>query len=161
MKKLFLILSIAISYQLLAISSFADDPLPPVATSIFSTSVDWESVTGLRMAEFRASFLRDRTMGQTGLELYFLDGFPCFAQSETAFAWISPTNSMSPQRESSITMYLNCVRAPETVQFAWREARRNASQNTTTGIMTCPVKSSGRTLTIQLPDCVKGKNWNE
>jgi hypothetical protein len=127
---------------------------------LFSTSTDWESVTGLRYSEFSVEFIRDKTIGKKGWELYFLDGFPCIAQAQTARVWISPSNFAEKDRVQ--LMRLNCVKKPDHgVQFAWREAKKDDFQNTTTGILTCYPNTVGKKMEIRLQDCVKGKGWNE
>jgi hypothetical protein len=126
---------------------------------IFSTSSDWESVTGLRFAQYDMEFIRDDSIGKIGMELYALDGFPCFVQAQEARQWISPSKISAADTKAK--MRITCVQKPSEVKFAWREAGRDAFQDTTTGIMTCYPNASGRKLTVRLPDCIKGKNWNE
>ncbi|MCL2748862.1 MAG: hypothetical protein FWE50_02185 [Alphaproteobacteria bacterium] len=127
---------------------------------VFSTSTDWESVTGLRYAQFNLSFVRDNSIGSRGMEIYFLDSFPCTGQAEDARQWISPSRTAA--LDSNASMGLSCVQRPEQVRFAWREVPRDAFQNTTTGIIICDIPSGkGRNITIKLQDCTKGKNWNE
>jgi len=134
----------------------ADTPRP----RIFSTSADWESITGLRYAQFNLNFVRDNSIGTRGMEIYFLDSFPCIGQAQDARQWISPSKNSAQDKDAS--MALNCVKRPEQVRFAWREARRDDFQNTTTGIIVCDLPSGkGRDITIKLQDCTRGKNWNE
>jgi hypothetical protein len=126
---------------------------------VFSTSTDWESVTGLRYAQYDMDFTRDKSIGKKGMELYFLDSFPCIGQARAARAWISPSN-ISDMDKSAI-MYLSCVRKPTEIRFAWREAERDDSQTKTKGVLTCYPSASGRKLSVRLQDCVKGKDWEE
>lgn len=130
---------------------------PPV--SIFSTSTDWESVTGLRYSQYDISFARDKSIGNNGIELYFLDSFPCIGQAQTARVWVSPSKFLEEDKKA--IMNISCVQRPTQVQFAWREASQYDSQNRTTGIMTCQITGNGREIKIILNNCAKGKNWNE
>ena len=140
------------------------------ATTVFSTSADWEAITGLRMAAFELRFARDRSIGGGfGKELYFLDGFPCFAQAEAVRAWVGPNarNESAVDTRRDTMMRIVCLYQPDTVKLAWRATGRNTGQMRTTGIMTCtPAPATGRnfsnnTLLIDLNDCVIGPEWNE
>lgn len=137
----------------------AEDITDIVRPSIFSTSTDWESVTGLRYSQFDISFTRDREIGTIGMELYFLDGFPCIGQAQSARVWISPSKFSA--KDDKARMNISCVQRPDTVRFAWREAKKDDSQDTTQGIITCNIKGQGRNISIALQDCVKGKDWDE
>jgi hypothetical protein len=134
----------------------ADGALYP---RIFSTSADWESVTGLRYSQFDIDFFRDKSVGKKGMELYFLDSFPCTGQAQTARVWISPSNISA--KDERVAMYLSCVQKPEQVRFAWREAGKDDFQAKTRGILTCYPSAQGSKLSVRLQDCVKGKDWNE
>ena len=63
-------------------ASFADTTTPPAPApriSIFSTSTDWQAITGLLLNEYRGTFKPDsKLIGNKGLVLYYLDGFPCY-----------------------------------------------------------------------------------
>ena len=131
------------------------------AQTIFSTSTDWEAVTGLRLSEFQIIFGRDRTTSSIGTELYFLDGFPCFGQAEAIRAWISPSNNFAWDSSPGAMMRIVCAYVPDTIQLAYREARRDAGQARTTGILACPVSRDGRRIQVRLDECEQGKNWNE
>ena len=134
----------------------ADVPRPRV----FSTSTDWESVTGLRYSQFDLNFTRDGSVGSKGMELYFLDSFPCIGQAQDARQWVSPSNASAQDKNASMT--ISCVQRPEQVRFAWREVRREDTQGVTTGIIVCDIPpGKGRGVAIRLQDCAKGKNWNE
>ena len=126
---------------------------------VFSTSSDWESITGLRFSQYEIEFVRDKTIGNVGMEIYVLDGFPCIGQAEDVRQWISPSNISAT--DSSARMRITCVQQPSELRFAWREASRSSFQSRTTGIMTCFPTGKGQKMTIKLQDCVKGKNWNE
>ncbi len=139
-------------------SAYADD-IVLSRPRIFSTSTDWESVTGLRYGQFDLSFIRDKSIGNNGMELYFLDGFPCTGQAQSARVWISP--SKISDTDANAKMYITCVQRPTELHFAWREAARQDYQSRTTGIITCRITGQGREIPIKLNDCVKGKNWDE
>ena len=130
-----------------------------VRPSIFSTSTDWEAVTGLRLSEYIVRFGRNRTIGNIGLELYFLDGFPCYAQSESARSWVSPTTAYAIDQNTF--MRIVCLAQPLTVQLAFREATSGASQGRTTGMLTCPAEKSGRDVVVDLTTCERLDSWND
>lgn len=132
----------------------AADPEPVIRPSIFSTSTDWEGVTGLYLSQFDVEFSGDRKLIDNGLELYFLDSFPCFGQTDSARVWIV-SNGKTAGR-----IRLTCLYAPKSVSFAWRNASRDAAQDKTTGILECPV-SFNNDLKVDLSKCTKGKNWEE
>ena len=150
---------LAISFSLFASGVHAAST-GTLCPRVFSTSTDWESVTGLRYAQFNLSFVRDSSIGSRGMEIYFLDSFPCTGQAEDARQWIAPSRTAAQDRDAS--MGLSCVQRPEQIRFAWREVPRDAFQNTTTGILICDIPSGkGRNITIKLQDCIRGRNWNE
>lgn len=150
MKKIFVFALFSIFY----VSAYATG-----SVSLFSTSTDWERVTGLRYSQFDISFIRDKALGSKGMELYFLDGFPCIGQAETARAWISPSNFSDEDKTAK--MNISCVQHPTQIQFAWRVATSKDFQAKTTGIMTCQVTGDGREIKITLNNCAKGKDWDE
>jgi hypothetical protein len=125
-----------------------------VRNSIFSTSTDWESVTGMYLSQFNVEFSGDKDLVGNGLELYFLDGFPCFAQTDSARIWIGQNNKTDNK------IRLTCLFAPKTVNFAWRNAARDAAQDKTTGILECAVNNDDN-LIIDLSKCTVGKKWQE
>ena len=127
-------------------------PLPRV--SIFSTSTDWQAVTGLLLNEYRGMFIPDKNLVKRGLVLYYLDGFPCYGLGEGVRVWVGPDWNHQHLR-------IACVAAPTEIKFAYRNALRDADEATTTGILTCPVKSDGREMTIRLSDCTVGPDWKE
>lgn len=136
----------------------ADDKDPPVIrrVSIFSTSTDWEALTGLQLAEYRGTFIPDaKLIGPKGVVLYYLDGFPCYGLGEGVRIWMGPGNKKSGE------LRIACVHAPTEIKFTWRNATRDADDAVSTGILTCPVSDTGRELIINLAKCVKGKNWSE
>ena len=131
----------------------ADAPQPRV--SIFSTSTDWEAVTGLSLSEYRGTFIPDSTLVKKGLVLYYLDGFPCYGLGAGVRAWIGPNG------QNHEHLHIACVAEPTEIKFAYLHASRDADDQTTTGIITCPTKGKGRELTIDLSDCVVGPDWKE
>ena len=132
------------------------DNTPPtiIRKSIFSTSTDWESVTSLRLSEFSVEFSGDKKLVGDGLELYFLDSFPCFGQTDSARIWIDDNGKTDGE------IRLTCLMTPKTVTFAWRNAERDATQDTTTGILECPVYGNNY-LKVDLSKCNRGKDWKE
>ena len=64
----------------------ADTPAPQPRVSIFSTSTDWEAVTGLTLNEYRGTVIGDANLIKRGLVLYYLDGFPCYGLGSATHA---------------------------------------------------------------------------
>jgi len=132
------------------------------ALTVFSTSTDWEAVTGLRASEFRVEFGLDRSVTSIGMELYFLDGFPCFGQSESARVWIAPAQNIFRMDTSTDSrMRIVCLYAPAQIKLAYREMRRDAGQGRTTGLKICPTTHSGRNIRIDLRECNSKGRWND
>ncbi len=131
----------------------ADAPTPRV--SIFSTSTDWQAVTGLTLNEYNGKFIPDKNLVGRGLVLYYLDGFPCYGLGYGVRVWIGPNG------QNHEHLHIACVAVPTEIKFAYRNATRDADQATTTGILTCPVSDRGRELTIDLSDCTVGPDWDE
>lgn len=131
----------------------ADAPTPRV--SIFSTSTDWQAVTGRTLNEYSGKFISDKRLVGRGLVLYYLDGFPCYGLGFGVRVWIGPDG------KSDNDLAIACVAAPTEIKFAYRNATRDADQATTTGILTCPVSDDGRELTIKLSDCTVGPDWDD
>ncbi len=158
MKKIILVgLVLAIMY---ALSARADDsgiPERPMAAtvSIFSTSTNWEGLTGLQLSEYRGDFIPDSDLiGSKGLILYYLDSFPCYGLGFGVRVWLGPRN------KSEGTLNIACIYPPSEIKFAYRNAARDADQAETKGILTCPV-SGNRELEIDLSKCVKGEDWRD
>ena len=128
---------------------------PAPRVSIFSTSTDWQAVTGLTLNEYSGKFISDKKLVGRGLVLYYLDGFPCYGLGFGVRVWIGPDG------KSDNDLAIACVAAPTEIKFAYRNATRDADQATTTGILTCPVSDRGRDLTIDLSDCIVGPDWDE
>lgn len=135
-------------------SAIAADVTQP-SLSIFSTSTDWQAVTGLSLNEYSGKFISDKKLVGRGLVLYYLDGFPCYGLGFGVRVWIGPDG------KSDNDLAIACVAAPTEIKFAYRNATRDADQATTTGILTCPVSDRGRDLTIDLSDCIVGPDWYE
>ena len=156
---LFFSLSLFLSFSVLAAVT------PPIATtrpSIFSTSTDWEALTGLRLSEFNITFGRDRTVTDIGMELYYLDGFPCYGQSESVRAWISPSRNFAWDESSNAGMRIVCLVVPQKLYFAYREVASIAAQGRTKGMMSCePEVTKSRNIKIRLENCTKDKDWKD
>lgn len=135
-------------------SAIAADVTQP-SLSIFSTSTDWQAVTGLTLNEYSGKFISDKKLVGRGLVLYYLDGFPCYGLGFGVRVWIGPDG------KSDNDLAIVCVAAPTEIKFAYHNATRDADQATTTGILTCPVSDRGRDLTIDLSDCIVGPDWYE
>ncbi len=135
------------------IAHAADAPQPRV--SIFSTSTDWQAVTGLTLNEYNGTFIEDRKLVGRGLELYYLDGFPCYGLAYGVRVWIGPDG------QNHEHLHIACVAEPTELKFAYRNATRDADQATTTGILTCPVKNRGREMIIDLSACSVGPDWRD
>lgn len=136
------------------VANAADEKPVVRRVSIFSTSTDWEAITGLSLSEFRGKFISDsKLVGNKGLVLYYLDGFPCYGLGEGVRVWIDPRG------RADNDLRIVCLRPPQQINFAWRNMTRDADQGVTTGILTCPVSASGRDLTIELSKCKKGPDW--
>ena len=124
---------------------FADTTPPALVrrVSVFSTSTDWQAITGLLLNEYRGTFKPDaKLIGAKGLVLYYLDGFPCYGLGDGVRVWMGPNNKHDGD------LRIACVYAPETINFSWRNATRDADDATGTGLITCPVVADGRDLTI-------------
>ncbi|MBR4892148.1 MAG: hypothetical protein IKZ34_03145 [Alphaproteobacteria bacterium] len=135
-------------------TAFSADTTQP-RVSIFSTSTDWEAVTGLSLSEYRGAFIPDSKLVKKGIVLYYLDGFPCYGLGTGVRVWIGPNG----QNHEHIR--IACVAAPQEIKFAYRYASRDADDATTTGILTCPISNKGRDLTIDMSDCTVGPDWKE
>ncbi len=130
-------------------------PLPRAPISIFSTSTDWQGVTGLMLHEYNGQFKysnNNKLIGR-GLVLYYLDGFPCYGLGEGVRVWLGPRDTHDGE------LRIACVHAPTEVKFAWRNATRDADQAVTEGMLTCPV-TGDREFTIDLSRCTRGPDWD-
>lgn len=144
--------------SLVCFSAFADDnqPVPPQPrVSLFSTTVDWEAVTGLSLHQFTGHISgTSRLLVKEGLVLYYLDAFPCYGEADSVRVWLSPTGKMSGN------LRIVCVHKPETISFAYRNATEDALDARTLGILICPV-TGDRNFKIDISKCIRGKNWAE
>lgn len=132
----------------------ATAPTPAPRISIFSTSTDWEAVTGRTLNEYRGRFRSDAKLVGRGLTLYYLDGFPCYGLGTGVRVWIGPDGKEDSQ------VWLACVARPQTINFAWHNMPRDGTQSVTTGILTCPVDAgTSRDFEIDLSKCVRGPDW--
>lgn len=132
-----------------------DSPEAQPRISIFSTSTDWEGLTGLYYHEYRGNFVTSSSLVGKGLVLYYLDGFPCYGLGEGVRVWLGPNNKHEGE------LRIACIYPPKEIKFTWRNATREADQAVSTGLLTCPVESTGRELTINLADCDKGPDWKD
>jgi len=140
--------------------------LSPVAVaavhSFFSTSADWESITGMRFSEYQIVFGRDKNFSSIGMELFFLDGFPCYGQAESTRVWISPSRNFAWDESRGAVIRVICLSVPEKFNFAYRETKSETVQNRTTGLLACDVeKQEGRKIMIRFENCVKGSDWKD
>lgn len=159
------ILLSAVSGILISLSAIAADapstPSNPNAParapiSIFSTSTDWQGVTGLTLNEYHGRFkysATDKFVGR-GLVLYYLDGFPCYGLGEGVRIWLGPRDTHQGE------LRIACVYAPTEIKFAWRNMARDGTQATTTGELTCPVTGT-RDFEIDLSKCTRGPDWDK
>lgn len=147
---------IAIFLFAININAFADTTPPPVPrVSVFSTTVDWEAVTGLTLHQYTGKITgTDKSFVKDGLVLYYLDSFPCYGEADSVRVWLSPNGKMSGH------LRIVCIHKPEKISFAWRNATEDADQARSTGILTCPVDGK-RNFTIDISTCERGPNWTE
>ena len=151
------------SVLLLGNLSYADTPSQPTPStppaprvSIFSTTTDWQALTGLLLNEYRGKFKPDsKLIGSKGLVLYYLDAFPCYGLGDGVRVWLGPNGRHDGE------LRIACVYAPESIMFSYRHATRDADDARNTGMLTCPVKSDGRELHIDMAKCELGKDWSE
>ena len=160
MKRVMLLIACALFS---VVPAFADttppQPTPPAPTprvSIFSTTTDWQALTGLLLNEYRGVFQTDsKLIGSKGLVLYYLDAFPCYGLGDGVRVW------MGPNGKHDGALRIACVYAPETIMFSYRHAGRDADDARNTGMLTCPVVADGRELHMDMAKCVTGKDWSE
>jgi hypothetical protein len=145
---------ISLLFALCVLPAIAADASQP-RVSIFSTSTDWQAVTGLTLNEYNGKFISDKKLVGRGLVLYYLDGFPCYGLGFGVRVWVGPDG------KTDNDLAIACVAAPTEIKFAYRNATRDADQTTTAGILTCPVSDRGRDLTIDLSDCIVGPDWDD
>lgn len=134
---------------------YRETPAPQPRISIFSTSTDWEGLTGLSYHEYRGKFITSSSLVGKGLVLYYLDGFPCYGLGEGVRVWLGPNDKHEGE------LRIACIYPPKEINFTWRNATREADQDVSTGLLTCPVESEDRELTINLSECKKGTDWKD
>ena len=158
MKKL-----LVIFLSLVCFTAFAEDnnnnntdpDQQDVRVSLFSTSVDWQAVTGLPWNQYTGKISgTSKYLVKEGLVLYYLDGFPCYGEADSVRVWLSPTGKMVGN------LRLVCVHKPDTISFAYRNATEDALDARSTGILTCPVTGK-RNFSIDISKCIRGKDWKE
>ena len=151
MKRIICVLSL-----LLGGVAFADSdstPSTPPRISLFSTTVDWQGVTGLQLSQYTGTFSGgNASLLKNGLILFYLDSFPCYGEADSVRVWVSPRGDVSGN------LRLVCVYPPKEVRFAWRNATKDAEQAETTGILICPVDGDYN-FKINLSKCDKGPDW--
>ena len=155
MKRIILAIVCAVSFGHFA---YADTPpaMPVPRVSIFSTTTDWQALTGLTLNEYRGVFTPDsKLIGPKGLVLYYLDAFPCYGLGDGVRVWLGQNGKQDGG------LRIACVYPPETIMFSYRNATRDADDARNTGMLTCPVSSDGRELSIDMAKCQKGKDWDE
>ena len=145
--------------SLMCATAFATNyPPTPAASqcvSLFSTTVDWEAVTGLSLHQYTGKIKgTDRDLVKQGLVLYYLDAFPCYGEASNVRVWLSPNG------KSNQDLRIVCIHKPETISFAWRNAGEDALDARTTGILTCPIDGD-RSFTIDISKCERGDDWSK
>jgi len=152
MKKLFAIISC-----LICTTALADTPAPAPQSrvSIFSTTVDWEAVTGLTLHQYTGEISGvSKLLVKEGLVLYYLDAFPCYGEADSVRVWLSPNGKMVGN------LRIVCVHKPETISFAYRNATEEALDGRSIGLLTCPI-TGDRHFKIDISKCIRGKDWTE
>ena len=139
---------ISIICCLICVNAFA-------AGCIFSTTVDWEGVTGFSLHQYTGKIGgTDRDFVKQGLVLYYLDSFPCYGEASNVRVWLSPNGK--PDQD----LRLVCIYKPEKISFAWRNATADAMDAKTTGMITCPIEGD-RHFTIDISKCERDKDWKD
>lgn len=133
---------------------FADTPVIQ-RVRLFSTTVDWSAVTGLTLNRYSIEFKgTNRDLIKNGLVLYYLDSFPCYGEADSVRIWISPIGKTDDR------LRLICAHRPDSINFAWRNAKKDDVQSVTTGILTCPISEHGD-VEIDIAKCVIGPEWSD
>ncbi len=149
-KKLIYVLSLC----LILFPAVAEDDAQP-RVSIFSTSNDWQAITGLYLNQYKIDIIPDDKLIGEGLQLYYLDEFPCYGQGGRTSYWVGKFG-----KHSDWPMLLACVYPPTSIKLAYLNAARDAVQSKTTGMLECPVEGE-RELTLDLSKCVIDKDWKD
>jgi len=108
-------------------------------TYIQTTSADWEGLSGLRFKEYKITL----TSNGAGLDVYYLDAFPCYGVAEYVHAWVDAKPKKSAIR-------LACIRAPREISLAYRFAKKDAPKGKAEGVMRCRL---GANLDAELSEC--------
>ncbi len=122
---------------------------------LFSTSTDWQALTGFRLAQYKIAFTNVSGAIGKGMTLYYLDGFPCYGFGDSARVWLGP------KKQQDGELRIACVYLPRELKFAWQYAERDDLQSRTTGMMTCNLSGSGYELVVDLSKCDKTNSWDE
>lgn len=154
MKKLFLFIFVLLATTPVFAADSSDKPATQPRISIFSTSTDWQALTGLLLYEYRGKFIPDNKLIGKGLVLYYLDGFPCYGLGEGVRVWLGPKNKHDGD------LRIACVYPPKEIKFTWRNALRDADEAVSSGLLTCPVTGDGE-LTIDLSKCDQETGWDK
>ncbi|MDR0448890.1 MAG: hypothetical protein LBG89_00300 [Rickettsiales bacterium] len=138
---------------ILIATAFSATPAPlPSAAALFSTTSDWEALTGSRYSVYDVRFGRNKAMGDLGMEIYFLDSFPCIGEVAKTFTWVSPSGNFAWDRNAGLSM--GCVFRPQELKFAFRKIRARAPQGPATGYLVCvPEVGGDRTISVRLETC--------
>ena len=152
MKRIIFALFCIVSFGCLAHAD-TQPSIPVPRVSVFSTTTDWQALTGLMLNEYRGVFKTDsKLVGSKGIVLYYLDSFPCYGLGDGVRVWFGPNG------KSDGSLRIACVYAPDTIMFSYRNATRDADDARNTGMLTCSVTSDGRELSIDMAKCQKGKD---
>jgi len=160
MKKVLITLFLCLPMVAFATDTPSTPPTPPVPpaptprVSVFSTTTDWSALTGLPLRQFVGKFSWNNKDVSRGLEMYYLDAFPCYGEADSVRVWLGPN------KQSEGTLRLVCVHAPKAISFTWRNATRDADQGISTGILNCPVTGENN-LSIDISKCTRGLEWKE
>ncbi len=153
MKRAYFLLVIIVSMVTRAAFSATDTATSRI--SLFSTSTDWQALTGLQLNQYRGTFISDTKLVAKGLELYYLDSFPCYGLGYGVRVWVGPNGGHDG------TLNIVCLYPPKQLNFAYRNSKQNADQGISTGMLVCNVDVNGRDIEINLSKCDKSKNWSE
>jgi len=163
MKK-FLLLTYSLTHLLTvapATASSSDNGLNQCRPTIFSTSTDWEALSGKRQQEYTVRFGSDKTIGDgKGSEIYYLDRFPCYGQAEGSFAWVAPQKNFTWDNGSSTRFWIVCLVPPKKINIAYRPSSRGEFQGRSEELLECDVEISGREIKVKLNECQRTK-WRD
>jgi hypothetical protein len=136
-------------FCLLTIPAFA-------ATPFLTTTTDWEAITNSRYQIYDIHFGRDKAMAKPGMELYWLDAFPCTGDLEKAHTWVSSTNGEFAWDKDAV-MRVGCVFRPSEIKLAYRKAKKGASERRADGYLSCmpepTANNNSNILSIKISNC--------